>query len=972
MAGPTSEEYSFNLATTPSSTNLVEQTLSETIQSSQFVQNFSNIGHLKNQVSTSSNCFNSNSDICPVTISKTISSLNSYNNSSEFSSNCSDFSYSTLNFTSNSNFSSGKHLNNISNNNIFEDIPDSSAVFKNLYKNRQVSSILFQEDVKSISKEQSSLYNCPKVAKTNSNSNSKPNSNQINFLNSFNSHFKNKQEQDSADLSTESFSKTKKDHDVNIWPSKFLKEDDPEINVNIEDWQHFISKHLTKIKQNSESNQDILTDSFLQFLQKKTEEKNCQDSIIYEGGETDQLSISLTNKNKSEEQTIFKKKEFIEESKLMNDFISKILLEKEEKKFKFSDERKKSIRKEILDDFNNDLDEKIKRDAMSQYQEDKTHHHKRSSNYNDLNQWEFLNQQGIQNPGNHPRRGPFSFGGSSQAHSLGWNPVGMGMPRQTNPYYSNPHSNMMPAHAHTEYRYNQWNASNQKNLPNIHNAHSQNTILPQSRLDIKHHSDIFNSMSEYAMAGGATTDLSKLRNSPRDLMIRSQSTDKSSKSGIHSDHRNTISPTIKNSTVRPSLSAHQKTVISNPLSDLQMLVTNQKNDNQPLKSDSYQQESVDLSAHSDLSKSKESAVKKENASASENNTDQKECNPPISLKTIRNQIEISEKPVKLVSKNSEKCTESEISSSSRINNIEKNDLSSLNSKDRINTNISKNIAESIKNAEVCKETSVIVEKSKNLTVSSVRNKEGIPKNLEIITINPSSNEKELKSCIVEELPNDSESKMKTMEPDEKKEEILKIENSKNEITIKTSEKCETADSEKITNGKRKAADEDSGGTTNKRTVLEVVESQLVEKTIESNEDNPDLPTVTSTSAEVKTPNSETLKKTPKKKPSKKSKSFRVSSAQSSSSDSQFFNKKFRTSLTKDDNKKKLKKSFNDSMDRRGPILHLEGSRDSPSSVTVINFPKGDDEDEKDKSTLKKQTLSLSRPKHLNELDYRGD
>lgn len=982
---------------------MVGQTRVATIQSPQYNPNYTNFVQQKNP--SASPCSTSNYSPTPSPAYSTTLSKGSTSNLSVQAAQCtSNYSTSHLyssGFSSHSNFSFCNSLNNNSNshnsnnksnnnssssssnnssNNICDNNSgDCSSTLKNSSRSQQPS-FLAEEEVKFASTDQSSLFNYTKISKPNSGPTPKYTASQSNFANFSNNQLKYTTGQESIDLCFEKNSRSKKDYEVTQKHLKTFKEDETEIGCNFGEWQQFLSKHGTKIKHTSEANQDLVTDSFLHFLQKKTQEKNSQENYSYDFSDVSQILVSLTSKYKSEELSALKKKEGNEDSKLMNDFLTKILLEKEEKRFKSLDEKKKIVRKEIFDDFSNELDDKIKRDAMSQYQEEKTHH-KRSTNFNDLNQWDYLNQQDIQNSNsNHNRREHFSFVGSSQAHSVGWNPMGMSMPRQSNPYYSNPHGHVLPAHAHSEFRYNQWNNPNQKNIPNIHNAHSQNTILPQSRLDTKHHPDISNSVTDFVLPGGPPSEFSKIRNSPRDIMLRTPPPDKC-RSGLHSDHHASASPAIRNPTTRtPSLSTHSKTVISNPLSDLQMLVTNQESDDPTQKPDSYQQESVDLSAHSDTSKHKENSIKKEIQPVNENNSDRKEFRPPISvIQTKNKQVfskkeEMCEKPVELTSKNSEKNTEGEISSSIRLNNLENN--CQVNAKETGNKSeiVDKEVTNCTKNVEEPNKTSVIVEKDGKVSNTNEKIEEVIPKKAEANLENSKAKPVEM------EVENTVQSEERT-KPDElpepEKEEKAALSVSEDVEKSETSNLIEggtlTEVSPKIKSdiesSKRKASDEQSDNES-KRTFLEV-ESQL-EKMFGIGEENSDLPTVSSTSAEVRPSSSETSKKTPKKKPSRKSRAFRLSSGQSSSSESQFFNKKFRTSLNKEDNKKKVKKSICDSMDRRGPFLHIEGSKESPSCVTVINFPKGDDEDERDKSAVKKQSLNSIRPKHHNELDYRGE
>ncbi|KAJ9600820.1 hypothetical protein L9F63_001032, partial [Diploptera punctata] len=60
---------------------------------------------------------------------------------------------------------------------------------------------------------------------------------------------------------------------------------------------------------------------------------------------------------------------------------------------------------------------------------------------------------------------------------------------------------------------------------------------------------------------------------------------------------------------------------------------------------------------------------------------------------------------------------------------------------------------------------------------------------------------------------------------------------------------------------------------------------------------------------------------------------------------------------------------------RGPVIHIEGPRDNPYHVSVINAPsRGEDEDGGDRGGSKKQSSSVVRRKNTsihNDLDYRG-
>lgn len=954
---------------------MVGQTSVANIQSPHYTPSYTNFVQQRTQASQ---FYNSNYSPCSspsLNYSNTVSKGNSVSVSAP-SSQCTDFSSASIfsspfssqaNFSSctvlgNNNSSTSSNNNNNSNscdNNNF----DFSATLKN--SKTQIPQFESQEETNFASTDQSSLFHYPKISKSNSASTPKYTPSYSNFSYFSNNQIKYTSSQDTIDLCPERSPKLKKDCDVTSKSLKTFK-DDSDINYNVGELQQILSKHGTKIKNNSETSQDLVTDSLLHFLQKKTHEKNPQENYSYDLGDISQILVSLSSKYKSEEVPGLKKKETNEDSKLMNDFLTKLLLEKEEKRFKSLDDKKKTGRKEVFDDFTNEFDErKNKRDAMSHYQEEKTHH-KRSTNYADFNQWDFLNQQDIQNTNSHNRRGHFPFAGSSQAHSTGWNPMGMGMPRQTNPYYTNPHGHMMPAHAHSEYRYNQWNNPNHKTIPNIHNAHSQNTILPQSRMDMKHHhSDIANVVSDYGLPVGTSTDFSKLRNTARDIKLNTIPPDKSNRPGMHPD---LSSATVRNTTLRmPSLSSLPKPVINNPLSDLQMLVTNHDNDNPPQKMDNYQQESVDLSAHSDATKNKENSVETTDNIVSENNIDRKDNTLSISVKQRQNCLgmneieEVNEKPVALTSKNVEKSSDTEISSSNKLNNLENKNVAIVSNVGNKSESTEKEMVKDDFSIEEPLKTNKIVDgfgKSKSEVI--------VPKNLE--------------SCVSEliekaekkEEQNSEKSTIKhsvneTSTPSNNKDDLLPVDQLKVEETNTTqpSKESTVTNTETVdeSNGKRKSTDEQSSIVSKKICVEE--ESQ-VDKVVEAREDNPDTPTVSSTSAEVKPALSETSKKTPKKKQSKKSRGFRLSSGQSSSSETHFYSKKF----NKNDSKKKVKKGLCE-IDRRGPFLHVEGFKESPTSVTVINFPKAEDEDDKDKNSIKKQALNASRNKHHNELNYRG-
>jgi len=61
---------------------------------------------------------------------------------------------------------------------------------------------------------------------------------------------------------------------------------------------------------------------------------------------------------------------------------------------------------------------------------------------------------------------------------------------------------------------------------------------------------------------------------------------------------------------------------------------------------------------------------------------------------------------------------------------------------------------------------------------------------------------------------------------------------------------------------------------------------------------------------------------------------------------------------------------------RGPMVHIEGPRDSPYLVSVVNTPlRGEDEDGGERGGNKKQPGSAVRrkiPSYHNDLDYRGE
>lgn len=589
---------------------------------------------------------------------------------------------------------------------------------------------------------------------------------------------------------------------------KSCKEEGGDFNYN--DLQQFLSKQ--KIK---DSHQDFVADSLLNFLQRKNFEKTAENNFP---GEED---------NSKRE----------EDPKLMNELLAKIS-EKEEKRFKGLDDKKKKI----LDDL-----EKInKRDAMSHYQDDKSHH-KRSSNYGDFNQWDFLNQGDFQSPGNN-RRGHLPF----QSQSA-WNPMGMGMSHQSNPYYTNPH--VMPAHAHEYNRYNQWNAPNDHK--NIQNAHSHNVVLPQNK----------NSVNK-------NQEFNQKRTAPHDIPQFPKN------------------PSCRNPTLK---------TVGNPLTDLQMLVENEKPEE---KGESCQQETVDLSAHSDA-KHKDPDPKPENEAK------------PANEATPANEAEdVSEKPVELTAKPPDNQSEK------RISSTEKEEEEPVPEPEKPS-----DIRKSEDDDEIAKELALLDGADKKPEPEQ----QSTPPKPSNETPATSTNE------IVENLIN-------SKPPKRKSEEEPQPENKK--VFIEVENELEK--------------------------MFEGVEER---KTEESN----DLPTVSSTSTDVKPSTSESGKKTPRKKPPRNARSSRLSSGQSSSSENQSHSKKkkkMNLGNKEDGSKKRVKRNLCDVIDssRKGPVLHVEGSRDCPTSVIVVNYPKGDDEDEKDKrdkSLGKKQSLNTSRIRHHNELDYRA-
>lgn len=714
-------------------------------------------------------------------------------------------------------------------------------------------------------------------------------------------------------------------------PQKLQKtcKDETEFNCNIGDLQQFLSKHGSKIKNSSDSAQDSVTDSLLNFLQRKTYEKSFHDNFPYESSDINQVLVSICSKNRSEEVSDLKKKD--DDAKSINDLLPKVFAEKEEKRSKNVEDRKKSTQKEILDEITIECEEKKgKRDAMSHFQEDKSH--KRPPNYGDFNQWDYLNAQDIQASGNHGRRG-IPFCGSSQSHSMAWNP--MGMPHQTNPYYSNPHGHVLPAHAHTEYRYNQWNNPNHKNITNIQNAHSQNTVLAQSKLDVKHNAQ--NSIQDFGLQ--MNSDYSKLRNSPHDMVLRTPTPDASR--SIHSDYSPSISPALKNPPLRtpPPIA---KSVISNPLTDLQMLVTNQDTEKLLEKSDVYQLETVDLSAHSDV-KQKESADDKDNKVSSN-----KDTRSPVSVIQTKPKVssesdKAAEKPVELTAKPSGKSDQNE-----------EKEISSTNSSVKLESAGKKEVEE--KKEEAPRETDLTVIKTKtDDNLKNTQKEEGETGKTD--NSEPSRTDCDI-AKMLERLDSSHAEKGESAKPGDANSEMPAT--SSNEVG-----------EEKKEEEKSKATDEKS--EPEKKLLMEV-ESEL-QKMFEgvAGEENNDLPTVSSTSVDVKPSTSESTKKAARKRPSRTNRSARLSSGQSSGSENHLLKKKLKNSKSKEENRKKMKKSLYE-MDfaRRGPVLHLEGPKDSPSSVMIVNFPKGDDEDEKEKSLAKKQILSSNRSKHHNELDYKGE
>jgi hypothetical protein len=61
---------------------------------------------------------------------------------------------------------------------------------------------------------------------------------------------------------------------------------------------------------------------------------------------------------------------------------------------------------------------------------------------------------------------------------------------------------------------------------------------------------------------------------------------------------------------------------------------------------------------------------------------------------------------------------------------------------------------------------------------------------------------------------------------------------------------------------------------------------------------------------------------------------------------------------------------------RGPVIHIEGPRDNPYHVSVVNAPfRGEDEDGGERGSSKKQPGAVNRrktPSYHNDLDYRGE
>ncbi|KAL0278749.1 UNVERIFIED_CONTAM: hypothetical protein PYX00_000478 [Menopon gallinae] len=913
QSGSSNEGYTHTVATTTA--NLAEQIRTASIQSPQYTPSYSNFAQQRPQASPrytptyspsspSPNYSSLSSKVNPSLPSQSPQYTPSYTSSSHIYSP----SFGSSTFSSYNNANSNFELPSTS---------SSSTKSQQSYLTHENNIFPSSEHISS------TLFNIPKSTKTNSNSLPRYSANYSNF-----SYFSNNQPKYSQSKNTKVLADKQKSKSEFEIPQKLQKscKDETEFNCNIGDLQQFLSKHGSKIKNSSDSSQDSVTDSLLNFLQRKTYEKSFHDNFPYESSDINQVLVSICSKSRSEEVSDLKKKD--DETKSINDLLPKVFAEKEEKRGKNVEERKKSTQKEILDEITIECEEKkTKRDAMSHYQEDKSH--KRPPNYGDFNQWDYLNAQDIQASSNHGRRG-IPFCGSSQSHSMAWNP--MGMPHQTNPYYSNPHGHVLPAHAHTEYRYNQWNNPNHKNVTNIQNAHSQNAVLAQSKLDVKHNTQ--NSIQDFGLQ--MNSDYSKVRNSPHDMVLRTPTPDASR--SIHSDYSTSISPALKNPPLRtpPPVA---KSVISNPLTDLQMLVTNQDTEKLPEKPDVYQLETVDLSAHSDV-KQKESADDKDNKVSSN-----KDSRSPVSVIQTKPKVssesdKAAEKPVELTAKPSGKSDQNE------------KEISSTNSSNKSDSAGKKEVED--KKEESSRETDLTVIKTKtDENTKNTQKEQGETGKTE--TTESSKSECDI-AKMLERLDGSNA---------EEKSESKKPENGNSEMPATSSNEVGEVKREE---DKGKASDEKS--EPEKKLLMEVESDLQILEGV--GEENNDLPTVSSTSVDVKPSTSESTKKTARKRPSRTNRSARLSSGQSSGSENHSQKKKSKCSKSKEENRKKMKKSLYE-MDfaRRGPVLHLEGPRDSPSSVMIVNYPKGDDEDEKDKSLAKKQILSSNRSKHHNELDYKG-
>lgn len=60
---------------------------------------------------------------------------------------------------------------------------------------------------------------------------------------------------------------------------------------------------------------------------------------------------------------------------------------------------------------------------------------------------------------------------------------------------------------------------------------------------------------------------------------------------------------------------------------------------------------------------------------------------------------------------------------------------------------------------------------------------------------------------------------------------------------------------------------------------------------------------------------------------------------------------------------------------RGPVVHIEGPRDSPLSIQVVNAPREEEEEkskEKRKNVGNGNAARSKRLSHQNDLDYRGE